>query len=115
MKEQLISIAVGGAMKSLQLKHGLDLRRFGKVSIVRSSLIKWSESEQKWFIELVGSKVVVTDSVLRGVGLRIPSTATCDSSRGCGILYFAEYDDAVACEIDAIQTIRRVRGTKAVV
>jgi len=114
MSQQLISIAVGGAMTGLQLKRGLDLRQFGNANIVRSSLIEWDEGKQKWFIQLLNPHAVVTQTMLHQAGVEVPSTADCDFNAGCGILFFDEYEDAVVCEVEVIQAIRLKKGVEAV-
>ena len=114
MSDQLISIAVGGAMTSLQLKRGLDLRQFGNANIVRSSLIEWSEHRQKWFIRLLhyhGRDVDVSTVLIQSIHvdwLKAEVFANDDT------LYFSEYEDAVTVEVNVIQALRQLEGVAVV-
>ena len=121
---QLIKIDRAGGMSSLQMKKdkGLDLRQFGKASIVRSSLIEWDVELQAWYIKLLhlgghGSEFIVTEG-LRTIALsplRIaPTLAATGPWSGGRLLTYPEYDDAVQDEIEIIQGLRLKYGTNCV-
>jgi hypothetical protein len=112
---------------------GVDLRRFGKVKIERSSLIEWEEEHQGWTIKLLRcaaflhywvdmvkhsySPYVVDYHLLKLANLTPPDGLIRRFEGPPPItipLIFKEYEDAVECEINLIQSLRKKYGGKCV-
>lgn len=112
---QVITIGPDGSMSGLQVKpgRGVDLRQFGRASIVRASEIVWDETHQAW-------TVVIQDApgmdVLKGVTVTLGmASLACVLDKVAEIqnrglnrvmawgqdnpLRFSEYDEAVEFEI----------------
>ena len=103
--KQVISIAPDGAISSLCRKTGLDLRDFGSVEIERVSDIKWDKDFQLWYINIInGPKkgLIVTSEDWLG---EIPQNCVFDDTSR--VLYFKEYEDAVAAEILFLDNLRK--------
>ena len=115
VNHQVITFGKDGTVSGLQRKagQGLDLRSFGKASIVRASEIVWEEEVQGWAIQIMDAPglahmkgVRVTADQMRAVGLRAKLTKMIDADKVMPIssdkddaCLFFEYDDAVAAEI----------------
>lgn len=122
MSPQLIQIFASGAVRCLQVKRGqgVDIRELGFASIVRSSLIEWTEARQKWEVifqtgELAGKSL--TYGMCQSVGILLPAPERSgDFHPACSdeVAGFSDYEDAVAAEVRFIQTTRRA-GQEAVV
>lgn len=117
---QLISILPDGSMVGLQMKpgKGVDLRQFGKADIERSSLIEWDAEEQGWYVLILNYRhpdgrvaAVVLDRDLFNELTILPRHRTVRESDNAMI--YDEYDDAVLCEIEAVQSLRLLRGPDA--
>jgi hypothetical protein len=113
--KQLITISKDGTLTGLQMKKGkgVDLRKLGSASIVRSSLIEWRESHQAWFVKFLNGELSykeITSTLSDNLGLSLSP----DSQFGEGVLLWEDYDDAVKAEIEVIQAIRLKHGVSYV-
>jgi hypothetical protein len=133
---QVVIIGPSGSVSGLVHRgKGLDLTQFGKAEIVRATLIEWDSDKQKWFIKSEPSGEVwtqkkISESLLFSTG-REPGAyqwawfgqwdgvAIGRTSGGrpikahCftpdvrdSVLYFDDYDDAVAVEVSVIQALQ---------
>lgn len=107
---QKIFINIDGSVEGLQMKKnkGIDLREFGKAKIERASEILFNEDTQKWYIEiLVGAfeGLILTKNVFSEFCHHI------NVSTSEHILYFDDYDTAVAHEVEFLNSVRTVAGS----
>lgn len=88
---------------------GLDLKQFGPASIVRSSLINFDIQHQGFYVEFLCGEVagqVLDREKFNTYGVP-PLHKTVTEQ---GTMIYAEYEDAVACEVHAIQAMRVAHG-----
>jgi len=107
---QKIFINIDGSIEGLQVKKnkGVDLREFGKAKIERASEILFEEDLQKWYVKiLVGAfeGLVLTKNVFSEFCPHI------NVSYAKNVLYFDDYDTAVAHEIEFLDSIRSIWGS----
>jgi len=120
MKKQLITIAPGGQLRGLQTKpgKGMSLRQFGKAKIERTTLIEHNDDKQAFVIRFLTGKLGKAKTVFRhshfpslgveGVDVaRFLKRHSAHVVQGDTAIYFHEYDDAVAAEIEIVQNWRR--------
>ena len=116
MGKQLLTILPGGSMVSLRAPggKGLDLRNFGPVNVVRSSLVEWDDAAQGWYVRLLRGAMfneVISLNVLSRAGVSCPDGAFLYGKGGKdGPLFHEEYEDAVAMEVLTIQGLRLKEG-----
>ena len=118
---QVITISPDGAISGLQHKKGkgVDLRVFGHAQIERASLIEWHEGKQAWWVHIVAGRYTGeglsynlrrdTVGVAPGEAFYPGSTITAGAGAASicsGMYYFADYDDAVAAEVDFLNALR---------
>jgi hypothetical protein len=125
MPTQVITIRPDGGIFGLQHKRGqgLDLRKLGHAEIKRATLVEWDGNKQAWFIRWCSE-----DALLDGLswdfetfqeaevdytafgGNAIPeSEDDLFCVFGDVVIYFPDYEDAVAAEVAVIQALQ-VRG-----
>lgn len=109
---QQISISPVGGLLSLNFKQkGIDLRKFGKADIRRTTEILWDTDRQQWYVKfLQGRRAGTCMTNLTLVQAQKspqsnPHVNTADST-----IYFDEYEDAVAEEIRTVQGLRKYYG-----
>ena len=116
MTKQVITVTPDGGLSGLQVKkgRGLNLQSMGHAKTVRASEIVWDEHWQAWFV-----------NVLTGPGQGPISLARWREATGAGrwdrpaglskgdpidyngrVLYFDDYDAAVAVEIEYLNGLR---------
>lgn len=115
--KQKLFVNPDGSIEGLQVKKGkgVDLRQFGKANIKRASEIVWNEDNQMWFIKiLVGvfkdlsvskelfERVVNSDEDIDSIRFNI-------FAKVHNVLYFEDYDEAVAEEIKFLDAVRTKR------
>ena len=124
--KQVITISPDGGMSGLQRKRGqgIDLRQFGHAKITRASSIEWHEDLQHWYIKVLDPNVSLYVN-FKG----LPFTVTYDIWRHqvgeskpkgsvtipvimhrANYLYFQEYEDAVAAEVQFLDAVRLRQG-----
>lgn len=129
--DHLITVSPDGSVSGLQMKRGkgVDLRTLGIARIERVTLIEWEPQYQKWFIRTVESDRSWTISTIResfpfhpssdsicwrwwdrwlGVELVWPDKGFIrihglPINKRDSVLYFDDYEDAVAVEVAVIQ------------
>ena len=119
--KQVITIEPDGRISGLQVKpgKGVDLKKLGHASIERASEIVWDDIKQQW--KVMGLKGAVKDHIMT---LRNHFEAS--NRMGCHAIpteppvafwddpvYFDEYDDAVAAEINWLNALRLRDGPEA--
>lgn len=112
---QLITISPGGALEGLQFKpgKGLDLRRFGRAKIERTSDIRFDDSRQLWHIVFLHGSLAgqsATYGVAKVVGARFDNPVIAEAMRTLPeteCIFLGDYDDAVAAEIEILQAARK--------
>lgn len=132
--KRLLTIRPDGSIQTLETKKGLDVKKLGPASVVRSSLIEWVESEQAWRVRLLHGefKGLVNNNTtylfMNGSadGYYYPALSWWKRAlsrindafapalmrlRQRQIPLWKSYDDAVAAEIEIIQNIRRAGYT----
>ena len=121
--KQLITIGASGQIVGLQMKKGsgLDLRKLGPASIVRSTEIEWDKNEQKWFVHFLNGQR--TDTVLTRTDFHeyaVPpihqtvGEAKLNGWKWQDAMLYSDYEDAVTAEVAAIQAMRKRHGTEFV-
>jgi len=103
--QQVVTIHPDGSISGLQRKQGLDLRKFGKAQIERTSDIVWSEDEQKWwvkFLRVEGYLYISTGLMYKAFD--IPASFCVLTSEQ--IEFFDEYEQAVYAEIKVLDYLR---------
>lgn len=105
-QKQVISIAPDGSMQGLRRKkgNGLDLRTFGNAEVERVSEILFDGDEQKFYVQFLTGE-------LAGRKLTFPlysaiTGKTVFFKNEQPVMLFDEYEDAVAAEIETLDTIR---------
>lgn len=113
--KQVITIKPGGLMEGLQVKpgKGVDLRQFGRANIQRASAIIWDEMEQKWFVQLLCGRFsgcCITKNLCFTYGVEFSPHVQCLTRESADAtddnIYFEEYDEAVAAEIEFLNAAR---------
>lgn len=122
-----LTIGPDGRLTGLQTKkgQGCDLRQFGKAEIVRTTLIEWVASEQKWHIRFL-KKGPFQGLVTAGLILMyVPHGFHPDAYYSKPLPWWAkwmwwkkrplvglwtDYEDAVRTEIALVQAIRLQEG-----
>lgn len=112
--KQVITIGTDGSISGLQHKKGkgVDLRQFGRAEIERASHIVWDDMAQLWTIEVLtgphAGKWITAKLWEEATG--VPHRAELvDPTQGADSrLGFFDYDDAVAVEVDFLNSLRRV-------
>lgn len=110
MKTQVVSIAPDGTISGLDHKaHGLDLRKLaGPVSIKRVSEILWDEDLQAWTIRFMQGQFAGKTARTGHLNVCHKNHSLAPSSSLTGpVLTFADYDLAVAAEVDMIQAAQK--------
>jgi hypothetical protein len=118
--KQVITIGPGGEISGLQRKpgQGLDLRTFGDSIIRRASDIRFDDSHQLWFVQVLQPVAVewlerrtgdsrVTMGMFMELSLREPKGLS-RIAPPAGTLYFSNYDDAVAAEVTFLDALRLI-------
>ena len=113
MTKQVITVEPDGTTSGLQVKkgRGLNLQSMGHAKTVRASEIVWDEHWQAWFINVLtgpsqgpislGRWQVATDA---GKWDRPAGMSKGDPNGR--VLYFDDYDRAVAVEIEYLNGLR---------
>lgn len=109
-KTQLIVITPEGYIKGLDFKNkGVQLRQFGRASIARVSEIVWCDDKQAWFIRLMQGSLAGEAMTLQIARNKCGWVGQSDDPRWAislvagDALYFNEYEQAVAFEVEVIQ------------
>ena len=123
--KQVITISPTGGITSLDhKKKGIDLRKMGKVSIKRVTIIQWDETRQKWFIKWEDSGKVWDSKFVQNVMFNEfdPSARKDEITNGNssytiyyltdkvsvnGVAFFDDYEDAVSVEIAVYQILQQ--------
>ena len=105
--EQLITIDEVGGVSSLTFKKdagAIDLREFGKAEIVRTSEIVWSKLHQMYYVKFLTGKMkgkFYTHAIAAEYGITFPDAPPLLT------VFFNEYEDGVAAEIEIVQAMRQ--------
>lgn len=111
--QQIITILPDGSLFGLQHKQGqgVDLRQFGKADIKRATLIEWEANIQKWYVRWADSDDAFwTEYLFDEVGVDpedYNGSLRRDPLLGDDpIIYFPNYEEAVAAEVAVIQAMQ---------
>jgi hypothetical protein len=127
-RTQVITITVEGTMSGLQVKpgQGIDLTSFGRAKVTRASEIVWSETHQKWFVDVLqeAGRGPITKDAFEAAYLTPEGGTTIDEEldfladdgwqiapvEGSGLpegaLLFTNYDQAVGVEVEYLNALR---------
>jgi hypothetical protein len=118
MPTQVITVRPDGSIFGLQHKRGqgIDLRQFGHAEVKRATIIEWDQHKQEWFIRWVSE-----DALLDGLSwdydtfknaqvnyedFQGQAVAELSDDEGDFVVYFQDYEDAVAAEVAVIQAMQ---------
>jgi hypothetical protein len=118
MPTQVITVRPDGSIFGLQHKRGqgIDLRKFGHAEVKRATIIEWDQHNQEWFIRWVSE-----DALLHGLSwdydtfknaqvnyedFQGQAVAELSDDEGDFVVYFQDYEDAVAAEVAVIQAMQ---------
>lgn len=112
---QLLKINKLGGIESLDFKgRGIDLRKFGRVAIERSTEILWNEQYQKWYIQFLNLGRFSGKVLDTGIAWLANCGQPCFVPQMRGVcvsddltLLFDEYQGAIFCEVLVIQSLRK--------
>lgn len=117
MNGGLVTVDRLGGLRGLQFKRGagFDLRRMGRAEIHRISEIKWDEERQRWFVlflrgELAEKPLTILLAIDARMRLEVNDVLGTAPDPETGVLYFTDYDDAVAAEVACVQGLRYHKG-----
>lgn len=110
---QVITFKPDGTIEGLQFKgKGVDLRKFGRAKIERTSDIIFNEDSQKYSIKFLhGTLAGQPATFAQAADFNVPITEGIDCfgfppGERDQILLFNEYDEAVTAEVLLIQSAR---------
>jgi hypothetical protein len=116
-QRQVITIGPLGEIFGMDhKKKGLRLQQFGKAQVQRVTLIEWSETQQRWFIQWAGSRELWKSHTFESSGVDPAkfNGVRCEQQVAEGVeplILFVDYEDAVAAEVAVIQALQLLTGS----
>ncbi len=110
--KQLVTVKADGSLHTLRNSRGFDLRKQGRISMTRTTDIKFCESRQKHFILFLGGnlKNKKADRYLAKKYLTRHDSLPNHIIGVDDVVLFDEYEEAVEYEVTIVGNIRKKEG-----